>query len=626
MNWTCPNPSGWWPKLNYPWIAYGNRAVEIANLETGEVWNAGIDGYPHGWIKPNTLFATRMLEPDTIRHTLMIRVPEMDVLENPTNISELSECCAGHDHWAAWYSTGGISYDTMVIASGSHGVRQDATYVVARSIDDDYALRVYHNGVYLRSISKWEDVTDWNVLGVGKDEGLVVYGYPKLVAAYPGGAQRQISRSPWGEGTSYGGLGSGIALIEAEGKTWLWTVGGIGEDQWGLIGGVLGEPEVMTIPVPGVAISVNAVGEEFVVAACDDRGKLEVRSIRIDSPRSKLELPKPKISFQVSTTSGPVPLEVVGALTAKENVTTWRWLKDDIIDQPDGERHKFIFTTPGEHLVGIRAAGPGGVTTTPLVAINASAVDGKFGLNTFGLIQEEWAKTIAAKGWMRVRVEGTDYVRVNEQCARAGLKPLWILKTPEEVQLVPPGSEVEILNEPNFTMSPSAYQALVRSWLPALEAKNCIIYAGCVSNQSKADHAWIHAALSGLPAHIRASGHRYPGTNQDPNIAKKGYTNRAAELAGWLSAINGRKFAMTEIGFHSAPWTTGWWFWRKRGQRTDGEILAFLHAEYTRYLTAGAEFVITYQLNDGPSPSYLDHYGIRTLDGVWKPQADLPHL
>jgi hypothetical protein len=247
------------------------------------------------------------------------------------------------------------------------------------------------------------------------------------------------------------------------------------------------------------------------------------------------------------------------------------------------------------------------------------------GLQTFGEVPEPWAADIAAQGWGRVRVEGTDYASVLAQCQRQSLWPIWVLKSAEEAAAVPGGIDVELLNEPNLAgYSPARYQAWAWSVLPALFAKGCTVYAGCVSNQSKADHAWLKAALTGLPIAVRASGHRYPDSDQDPNRPKAGYGNRSDELRGWRDAIGGRRFAITEIGFHTAPYSTGWWLWKKRGQRTDEDVLRFLIRECGIWKAAGADFSIVYQLQDGPGAGWIDRYGVRTAAGQWKTAAALP--
>jgi hypothetical protein len=254
-----------------------------------------------------------------------------------------------------------------------------------------------------------------------------------------------------------------------------------------------------------------------------------------------------------------------------------------------------------------------------------AAQDRFYGIEMFGAIPNPWAETLAAKGWGRVRVEGTAYLDVILQCQQHALWPLWVIKSKAEADAVPGGIDVEILNEPDLAgYTPAAYAAFVMSVYPILSMKSCCVYAGCVSNQSKSNHQWLKAALAGLPADVRASGHRYPGTDQDPTFPKEGYSTRAAEMAGWTDAIGGRRFAITEIGFNTAPYYTGWWLWKRTHQRTDAEVLKFLKYESAIWKAAGAEFVVVYQLNDGPGSGWLDRYGIRTTSGTWKPSADLP--
>ncbi|HUX03128.1 MAG TPA: hypothetical protein VMY35_19375, partial [Phycisphaerae bacterium] len=230
MHWTCPDRNGWYPKLRFPWLAYGFRGeMAIAHLETGDVYRfPGLDVYTHGWIDEATLRCTKLLQPDDrFRHALDIAVPSMGTAEDSHPWRDLSEVFASGGHWAAWNGSGQVLYDGQPLGGGYHGVRQSGEWVAARGLSGD-CLYIYHRGVLVpwsaesAAIPGLSPMQDWAILGSGPMAGTVVYGRPpNLYAAYPGGTQREVSRSPWREGASYGGLGSGLQLLDVDGVPWL---------------------------------------------------------------------------------------------------------------------------------------------------------------------------------------------------------------------------------------------------------------------------------------------------------------------------------------------------------------------------------------------------------------------
>jgi hypothetical protein len=252
-----------------------------------------------------------------------------------------------------------------------------------------------------------------------------------------------------------------------------------------------------------------------------------------------------------------------------------------------------------------------------------------WGLNTFEEIPEGWAEEMAARGWGRVRVEGTNYGPIMAQCQRNDLWPLWILARGQETDC-PSGIDVEIGNEDNAgcdkwpQLSSADYAAWVLEAWPVLLAKGCTVYVGAANNMSPSAHAWLREVLARLPVHpqLRVSCHRYPDGDQDVTKPKAGYKSLAAEEAAWLDVVRGRRWAITEAGLVDASGSTGWWFWRKRWTRkaVDGH-----RTQAARFRKMGADFYVVYQMQDGP-PGSREQYGIRTVGGTWKAQADLPSL
>lgn len=248
-----------------------------------------------------------------------------------------------------------------------------------------------------------------------------------------------------------------------------------------------------------------------------------------------------------------------------------------------------------------------------------------FGLQTFGEIPEEWAVLLSAKGWGRVRVEGTAYDAVMAQCQRHGLQPLWVVRPGQEAD-VPSGIAVELGNEMNAgcegnppweRLSSSDYAAWVLRVYEGLINRGCTVYVGGANNTSGSGLQWTREVLAHLPymPGLRVSFHRYPDGDQDPQKPKTPWHSMAEEDAALLDVVRGRKWGISEAGLLDYQKTSGWWFWRKTVTRkaVDGH-----RWQAERFKRLGAEFLICYQLQGS--------YGIRRSDGTWTAVADLPAL
>lgn len=203
-----------------------------------------------------------------------------------------------------------------------------------------------------------------------------------------------------------------------------------------------------------------------------------------------------------------------------------------------------------------------------------------------------------------------------------GLRPLLIIR-PEQAGWLPiaPALDVEILNEPDLAgWSPSGYANVVTSAVRVLAPEHRI-WAGSLSNCSKRSLGWLAQVLPQLPACVGVTVHRYPKNGGRPSDGQEGFKNRLDELAAVRRIVGARPWGCTEFGYHTGPQQTGWWLWRKRWRWTEEQVAGFTAMEWQFWEQAGAAFAVWYQLNDGRTSDPVDLFGLRRLDGSWKPVA-----
>ena len=100
-----------------------------------------------------------------------------------------------------------------------------------------------------------------------------------------------------------------------------------------------------------------------------------------------------------------------------------------------------------------------------------------------------------------------------------------------------------------------------------------------------------------------------------------GFANRDAEWARLQSIAGGRPVACTEFGHHTArrevPAS-----WPHAQETAVGQTVAeHITFDLTYFRNRGCLLAAVYQLNDGPTDTPIDRYGIRRADGTPKPAA-----
>lgn len=203
--------------------------------------------------------------------------------------------------------------------------------------------------------------------------------------------------------------------------------------------------------------------------------------------------------------------------------------------------------------------------------------------------------------------------RVVECAAEAGLTEF----------LIEIGNEPDLAH-PGYRDRPLHFAVAVQQTYAAVRAAGFAgpVISGGISNLSRPSLRYLEdMLLAGLPADLILGFHRYP-KGLSPENPQAGFDSREEEWQELQRLANGRAVACTEVGHHTAPRKyLKWGFipWKKRVSEDD--CAAHLAYDLTFFRDRGCLLTAVYQLNDGPTDTHLDRYGIRRMDGTWKPAA-----
>lgn len=197
------------------------------------------------------------------------------------------------------------------------------------------------------------------------------------------------------------------------------------------------------------------------------------------------------------------------------------------------------------------------------------------------------------------------------------ITPLYIV-APHQVVDLRTGDRAELCNEPNLYMTPAQYAEQWNKVVEDVIDNEITLFFGSISNLNKAGIKWLQDAWSLVthkPTHV--SLHRYP---RDGGVshAHRGFRSRFHEVDAVRQIVGNAELAMTEFGYHTARrWR--WGFIPTRW--SDIQVRSMVEHEWMFWNAMNFESAYLYQLNDGPSRSYLDRFGIRRVTGEWKPSA-----
>jgi len=143
-----------------------------------------------------------------------------------------------------------------------------------------------------------------------------------------------------------------------------------------------------------------------------------------------------------------------------------------------------------------------------------------------------------------------------------------------------------------------------------------IVFTGGITNTSDVALEWLDHALGAapaLPGAVRIAFHSY---RSNPDAASHGFQSRADEMRELRTIVGSRTIACTEVGYQTASKRKCLGI--KTAGLSDQQVFEYAKAEDAFFNAIVCEYA-WYQLNDGPSDTPLDRYGIRRFDGTLKP-------
>ena len=226
----------------------------------------------------------------------------------------------------------------------------------------------------------------------------------------------------------------------------------------------------------------------------------------------------------------------------------------------------------------------------------------------------------------RMDCQTLDEVELVEQTATvraAGLVPLVIVTDAEQIALLARGDYAEPRNEPDTKgPDPATYRVLLAECAEAARGAGVTLCAPGVTNFTRRGFDYLRA-IGPLPDGVVCSMHRYPPVAATWSTPHKGYRSREDEVRELRDIIGwARPFGISEFGYHTAPERVGWWIFTREKRRSDEQAAWDIAHEFAFWEAQGAAFAVAYQLNDDTPDTPLNRYGMRTVDGQWKPQAE----
>lgn len=188
---------------------------------------------------------------------------------------------------------------------------------------------------------------------------------------------------------------------------------------------------------------------------------------------------------------------------------------------------------------------------------------------------------------------------------------------------------IEVGNEPDighmdYASRPADFADAIRQTHLALRTAGFrgSVITGGLSNLSPERLKYQEQVVAaGIPLDVVIGFHRYPH-RLGPEVPHPGFASRDAEWARLQRIAGGRAVACTEFGHHTAR--REYLFLGvipRRKRLSDDKVAEHIAFDLAYFRDRGSLLAAVYQLNDGPTDTAIDRYGIRRADGTPKPAA-----
>ncbi len=241
-------------------------------------------------------------------------------------------------------------------------------------------------------------------------------------------------------------------------------------------------------------------------------------------------------------------------------------------------------------------------------------------------------KALGFSGVRQDILSPTDAGELVSETVAAGMPSLFIVRSVEVAKAAArairlwPSQGIEIGNEEDSKQTPRAYHRQLIETSTAIRAVNQDVpvwTAGITAHDGKR-LGWLEEVYKlGVPSDIGCCVHGY-AQELPPSVPRPGFKSRAEEYSKIRSIIGAeRRLAQSEIGWHVSPFKVRkGWFSTVTRQWTDEQVAGFIQGELTVAKNNGLLFSTIFQSNCGADLNYYEHnFGIRRVDGSWKPQA-----
>lgn len=183
---------------------------------------------------------------------------------------------------------------------------------------------------------------------------------------------------------------------------------------------------------------------------------------------------------------------------------------------------------------------------------------------------------------------------------------------------------LEIGNEPDiacvdYANHPEEFAEAIRQCLEAarMSGFDGPFISGGIANLNNRGFRYLAAMLRApsMPlTDVVVGFHRYPEAGRAMLAPHDQFLSRNEEWHMFQSIVGARPVACTEFGYHTATATPL--------TLSDDDVADAVLWDLNFFEERAALYAVVYQLNDGPTDTWIDRYGVRTIEGTWKVVAE----